>query len=141
MKKMFLFVAAVFAMTTTSLMAKYELFTSYTKPLNKMGKIVKSEIVFSGEYEDYQKTLANNRKIGAGWGAMTGAMSAGMAGAGVGVLLVAVTTAVTADEQFIQITKLTDHKGNSTLKAVMMMSNKYPSYSVEEANKIMQGAK
>ena len=124
---------------TSSLMADYELFTGYTKPLNSI-KAVKSEVVFEGDYEDYVKELGKHRKIGTGWGAMIGAASAGAMGAGIGVFAVALSS-LNDDQKFARVVKISDAKGNFTLKTVYMIGDKNPSYSLEEAKAIMQGAK
>ena len=107
----------------TSLLADYELFVTYTKPQSSI-KSVKKTVVFTGGFSDYQKQFKNTVKkydINGG--------------------VVSTFWEMHMDEQFIRVEKIEDAKGNFTLKRTLMVGDKNPSYSVEQANQIMAGGK
>ncbi len=138
MKKILLATSLIFA--SSSLFADYELFTSYTKPISSI-KAVKSETIFSGSYEDYAKQVGKNSAITGSLGALTGAASAGLAGGLVGGAAVLIAFELSDDEQFIQVIKISDGKGNYTLKRTLLVSNKNPNLSVSQAINIMKRGK
>lgn len=138
MKKLIL--ATLLLMGTSSLFADYELFTSYTKPLNQI-KAVKSEMVFSGTYEDYAKEIGSGTGTASALGVLTGATMGGLAGGLAGGALYAIAMEMTKDEQFIQVTKISDGQGNYTLKRTLLVSDKHPDLSVSEATQIMKRGK
>ncbi len=135
MKKIILAASLLFGSST--LFADYELFTSYTRPLSSI-KVVKSETVFSGSYEDYAKEVGKNTGVTTSIGFLTGAASAGLAGGLIGGAAVAIAFELSDDEQFIQVIKLSDSKGNYTLKRTLLVSNKHPNLSVAQATNIMK---
>lgn len=138
MKKILLATSLLFA--SSSLFADYELFTSYTRPLNTI-KVVKSEIVFLGSYEDYAKEIGKNTEVVGSLGALTGAASAGLAGGLIGGAVMMLAFELTDDEQFIEVVKISDAKGNYTLKRTLLVSNKHPYLSTEQVKNIMKRGK
>ncbi len=138
MKKILLATSLIFA--SSSLFADYELFTSYTKPLSSI-KSVKSEIIYSGTYENYAKEVGKGTGATTALGMATGAVSAGLAGGLIGGAFVAIAFELSDDEQFIQVTKFSDSQGNYTLKRTLLVSNKHPNLSVEQAINIMKRGK
>ena len=155
MKKQ-LILATSLLLASSSLFADYELFTSYTKPKSSISA-VKSTVVFSGEYNDYSKQMGkinNGTAQGAVDGVMAGvssqtatlSSSAGniAAGAGIGLaagLLTPIILDMQADQHFIRVVKIEDGKGNFTLKKTMLVCDKNPSLSTEQANEIMKKGK
>ena len=108
---------------SSSLFADYELFVTYTKPLSSI-KSVKKTVEFTGKYSDYQKQFnASVKKYD------------------VNGIVVSTFWEMHMDEQFIRVEKIEDAKGNFTLKRTLMVGDKNPSYSVEQANQIMAGGK
>jgi len=138
MKKILL--VASLLLGSSSLFADYELFTSYTKPLSSI-KAIKSETVFSGSYEDYAKEVGKNSAITGSIGVLTGAATAGLAGGLIGGAAVLIAFELSDDEQFIQVIKISDVKGNYILKRTLLVSNKNPNLSVSQAINIMKRGK
>ena len=156
MKKMLL--AGMILAGNTVLFADYELFVTYTKPLSSIKGAKKSTVLFSGDYKDYQEQFTEmNKQAVSSAGAVTASTamigglsglgtSASMAVAGLGVglaagLLTPVILDAQDDERFIRVIKIENSKGNFTLKRILMVGNKHPHYSIEQANEIMKGAK
>jgi hypothetical protein len=108
---------------SSSLFADYELFVTYTKPLSSI-KSVKKTVEFTGKYSDYQKQFNASAKKYANNG-----------------MIVSTFWEMHMDEQFIRVEKIEDAKGNFTLKRTLMVGDKKPSYSVEQANQIMARGK
>ena len=156
MKK--LLMAGMMLAGSSALYADYELFVTYTKPLSSIKGAKKSTVLFSGDYKDYQEEYAKMNKYAVSTKgeitastAMIGGLSglgtsASMAVAGLGVglaagLLTPVILDAQDDERFIRVIKIENSKGNFTLKRILMVGNKHPHYSIEQANEIMKGAK
>lgn len=152
MKKVIL--ASLLLVSTSTLMADCESFTSYTKPKSSIN-IEKRTVLFSGEYTDYTKQMGEiNSKYAtsAAGGALAGVTSqvptlmnslgGAAAGLGIGVatgLLEPAIWGMLADQQFIRVEKMEDSKGNFTLKRTLLVCDKNPSISVLQANSKMQG--
>lgn len=151
MKK--LLMAGMMLAGSSALYADYELFVTYTKPLSSISGAKKTTLLYSGDFKDYQKEFGKMNKYATGNGALTASaatagtiagLGIGLASAGVGLaagLLTPVLLDMQDDERFIRVEKIENSKGNFTLKRVLMVGDKHPSYSAEQANQIMKGAK
>ena len=149
MKK--IFIAGMLTLFSSNLFGSYELFTTYTKPLSSIN-VVKKTVLFSGTFKNYQSQFESMNKkysksstaaVAGTYGAAVGISSLGASAAGLGVgiafaVLTPVLLDMKADQLFIRVEKLEDSKGNITLKRVLMVGDKNPSYSLEQANSFMK---
>ena len=121
-------IIALLALTVMS-QAAYEVFSSQTK---KIGKPVKSEVVYFGDYTKFSSKIKKGVQDGTLVGAIGLASGVG-AIYGVVALLDPFIMSFHYDQKVLKITKITDRKGRVAFKkSLLVSSSKLPMPTIQK---------
>jgi len=158
MKQWFLTAASVLLLSQ-SVWADYEIFTGKSEPFRHR-QVSKKEVIFFGELESYRKSLEeiqnamkahgtmgvinglSNQSANLAKGLVGEGMKAGVTGLGIGLLYGALDPYIMsfyADQQYVQVYKITLKNGKTVYMNRFFIGDKHPSLTELEIKSILGG--
>ena len=131
--KRILFTLSIFV---TLVSADYTIFKSQTK---EIGKIVKTDKVFFGEYSSFSKKLSEGTDDGLKR-ALVGGITGGLSTAGLGLVIGIANNFIMSskmDKKYLQVLKVEDEKGNIAFIKTLFIGSNDSDYTDEDVLKII----